>query len=408
MKIHAQGLKQLYGLENKSLLQFFLACFLAQAAMGAIGVLLNLYILSLGFSEDFVGTVMSVKLFVTGIISIPAGLFCYRWGVSRTLTAASVALGVGIMTVSWTSQPGLLVAGAVLIGIAMAIKAVSVPIFLIENSSPRVRQNVFSLNFSLMMFANMAGSVISGYLPELWSSSREGLSGTLMIFGLVALVSAVCLAFIPVGKGNSTDSGSQGLLGFRFILRNKKLFRLLAGHLLIGFGAGLIVPLFNVFMSNKLGASTSHIGIIMSAGQIATALGGLLVPLVVRYLGQVATVVVLRLTSIPFLLVIANAPNLQLMGVAYFFRTALMNMTNPVESSFTMEMAGEKRVAMSSLLSSMNTVTRAISVLASGWIMSRYSYSVPYYLTCGLYAVTTFLFWRWFRHEKTGVTESAV
>src|SRR5690606_33344238 len=125
----------------------------------------------------------------------------------------------------------------------------------------------------------------------------------------------------------------------------------------------------NVFMSNKLGASTSQIGIIMSVGQIATALGGLLVPLVVRRLGQVATVVVLRLASIPFLLIIANAPNLQLLGAAYFLRTALMNMTNPVDSSFTMEMAGEKRVAMSSLLSGMNTITRAISVLASGWIM---------------------------------------
>lgn len=406
MKLHAQGLKQQYGLENKSLLQFFLACFLAQAAMGAIGVLLNLYILSLGFSEDFAGTVMSVKLFVTGIISLPAGLLCARWGVSRTLTAASVALGAGIIAISVTAQPGLLLAGAVLIGSAMAIKAVSVPIFLIENSSPRARQNVFSLNFSLMMFANMAGSVTSGYLTELWPGSREGLSGTLLIFGIVSLASAVFLAFIPGRKGSS-PSHSQGQLGYSFVLRDKKLFRLVASHLLIGFGAGLIVPLFNVFMSNKLGASTSQIGIIMSVGQVATALGGLLVPLVVRHLGQVATVVVLRLASIPFLLIIANAPNLQLLGAAYFLRTALMNMTNPVDSSFTMEMAGEKRVAMSSLLSGMNTVTRAISVLASGWIMSSFSYSVPYYLTCGLYAVTTLLFWRWFRNEKAGIAQQA-
>ncbi|NLY33027.1 MAG: MFS transporter, partial [Firmicutes bacterium] len=86
MKVHAQGLKQHYGLENKSLLQFFGASFLAQAAMGAIGVLLNLYILSLGFGEDFAGTVMSVKLFVTGIISIPAGFLTSRWGPGRTLT----------------------------------------------------------------------------------------------------------------------------------------------------------------------------------------------------------------------------------------------------------------------------------------------------------------------------------
>lgn len=400
MNILAQGIKKHYGLENRSILLFFLASFLVQAAMGAIGVLLNLYILALGFSEDFAGTVMSVKLFVTGIVCIPAGFLCSRWGVSRTMTAASAALGLGLLTVSMTASPWLLLAGAVLIGSAMAIKAVSVPIFLVENSSPRTRQNIFSLNFSLMMFANMAGTALSGYLPELWRSSQAGLAGTLGVYGLLALASVFPLAFIAPQKGKSPAPSGRGLLELSAILHNKNLVRLLVSHSLIGFGAGFIVPLFNIFMSNKLGASSGQIGVIMSVGQVATALGGLLVPLVVSRLGQVATVVVLRLASIPFLIIIANITNIYGMGAAYFFRTTLMNMTNPVESNLTMGMAGEKRVAMSSLLSSMNTVTRAISVLASGWIMSRYSYGVPYYFTCGLYGVTTFLFWLWFRPEK--------
>ncbi|MDD4079461.1 MAG: hypothetical protein PHP58_07115, partial [Eubacteriales bacterium] len=81
-------------------------------------------------------------------------------------------------------------------------------------------------------------------------------------------------------------------------------------------------------------------------------------------------------------------------------RTTLMNMTNPVESNLTMELAGSNRVGMSSLLSSMNTITRAISVLAGGWIMVKYSYGVPYYFTCALYGITTLLFWAWFRPER--------
>lgn len=405
MNFLAQGIKKHYGLENRSILLFFLASFLVQAAMGSIGVLLNLYILELGFSEDFAGTVMSAKLFTTGLVCIPAGLICSRWGVGRVLAAGSAALGLGILTVSLTASPGLLLAGAVLIGSAMAIKAVSVPLFLVENSSPRTRQNLFSLNFALMMFANMAGTALSGYLPVFWENARAGLAGTLGLYGVLALISILPLAFIAPQRERTSNSGSQGLLDLKFILKDKNLRRLLVSHSLIGFGAGLIVPLFNIFMSNKLGASSAQIGVIMSVAQIATALGGLLVPLVVGRLGQVATVVVLRLASIPFLIMIANLTNIYGVGAAYFLRTTLMNMTNPVESNLTMELAGSNRVGMSSLLSSMNTITRAISVLAGGWIMVKYSYGVPYYFTCALYGITTLLFWAWFRPERQRETQ---
>jgi MFS family permease len=407
MNLIVQGIKKHYGLDNRSTLLFFGASFLVQAAIGAIGVLLNLYILALGFSEDFAGTVMSAKLLATGIVCLPAGLLCSRWGVSRTLIAGSAALGLGILLVSLTASPWLLLAGAVLIGSALAVKTVCVPLFLVENSSPRTRQNLFSLNFSLMMLANMAGTALSGFLPEMWTDTQAGLAGTLGFYGLLALISVLPLVLIASNKRVIPASRRQSILDFPLILKDKNLVRLLITHSLIGFGAGFIIPLFNIFMSKKLGASPGQIGVIMSIGQISTALGGLLVPLVVNRLGQVTAIVVLRLASIPFLILIANINNLYGLGAAYFIRTTLMNMTNPAESSFTMELAGEKRVAMSSLLSSMNTITRAISVLASGWIMTRYSYGVPYYLTCVLYAITTVLFLVWFRPQKQATNQPA-
>jgi len=377
---------------------FFMASFLVQSTMGALNVILNLYILELGFSEDFAGMLLSVKLFTTGLVCIPAGIICSRWGVQRALLMASSALGLGVLVLSLTRQPWLLCFGAVLIGIAQATKAVSVPPFLVENSSPEIRQNLFSLNFSLMMFANMAGNALSGYLPMLWTSSLSGFAGTLRIYGVLALISTIPLFLIAAsGSGRTEVKGTQLLQGFQGIWRQRSMARLLLGHALIGFGAGLIVPLFNIFMSNKLGASSGEIGVIMSVGQVATALGGLLVPLIVMRFGKVATVVVLRLASIPFLILIASLTSLYGVGGAYFLRTALMNMTNPVESGFAMDMAGQRRVEMSSLISTMDTFTRGISVLAGGWMMARFSYNVPYYFTCVLYFVTVVAYWAWFK-----------
>lgn len=398
MTFNARGLREYYGLENRSVVLFFLAAFLVQSTMGALNVILNLYILELGFSEDFVGMLLSVKLFTTGLVCIPAGLICTRWGVRRVLLLASAALALGVLMVALTAQPWLLLLGAVAIGAAQATKAVSVPPFLVENSSPQIRQNLFSLNFSLMMFANMVGNALSGYLPMFWSNAGAGYAGTLFFYGIVALVASIPLALIAKGKPRTEDVGRIQLFqGFRDIWGQRNLARLLLAHALIGFGAGLIVPLFNIFMSNKLGASSGEIGVIMSVGQVATALGGLLVPLIVTRLGRVTTVATLRMASIPFLLLIANLPSIYGVGAAYLMRTALMNMTNPVESSFAMELAGSRRVEMSSLVSTMDTATRGISVLAGGWLMARFSYSVPYYFTCALYAVTVLAYWVWFK-----------
>lgn len=396
MTFSAQGIIRHYGLENKAIIRFFMASFLVQSTMGALNVVLNLYLLEVGLGEDFIGMLQSVKLFTTGLVCIPAGVICARWGVRRTLLLGSTALGIGVLIYSLTTSPWLLFAGGILIGTAQAIKAVSVPPFLVENSSPRIRQNLFSLNFSLMMFANMAGNAVSGYLPVFWNNARAGYAGTLQIYGLMALLSVLPLALIASGQPGVQVNRRKLLQGFQLVWRDRSIARLLLCHAMIGFGAGLIVPLFNIFMSNKLGASSGEIGIVMSAGQIATALGGLLVPLVVARLGKIATLVTLRLSSIPFLILIANLTNIYGVGGAFLMRTALMNMTNPVESNFAMDLAGERRVEMSSLLSTMDTFTRGISVLVSGWLMSRVSYSLPYYFTCALYCSTLVLYWVWF------------
>lgn len=399
MRYGAQGILRHYGLENRSVVMFLLASFLVQSTMGALNVILNLYILELGFTEEYAGMLLSVKLFTTGLVCIPAGIFCARLGVRRVLIMASGALGLGVIILSLTSNPLLLSIGAVLVGSAQAAKAVSVPLFLVENSSPRIRQNLFSLNFSMMMFANMAGNAMSGYLPMLWVNSLSGYIGTLQVYGAMALVSVLPLAFIASKGQTSAESiGSQLFQGLQLLRENKSMGRLMLCHAVVGFGAGLIVPLFNIFLSNRLGASSGQIGVIMSIAQVGTAIGGLLVPFIVARLGRVATVVVLRFASIPFLILIATLTNIYGVGAVFFLRSALMNMTNPVESNFAMEMVGQKRRAVwSSLLKTMDTLTRGFSVLAGGWLMARFDYSVPYFFTCGLYLVTVVAYWYWFK-----------
>lgn len=409
MSFDLRGLARYYGV-NRSVGLFLLASVLVHTTMGALNVVLNLYIMELGFSEEFAGLITSLKLFANGLICIPAGIYVARVGYRRGLMVASAAQGVGVLVMALFPTPTFIGLGAILIGVAQAAKAVSSAPFMVESCPPQARQNLFSLNFSLMMFANMAGNAISGWMPSFWVDSLQGYAGTIQVFGLITLVSLAPLMGVAALKAANRQSIGRQLAGSADLLRREPaLGRMLLCHASIGFGAGLIVPLFNIFLSGKLGASSGQIGVVMSLAQTATAVGGLLMPLIVsRLKSQVAAITIMRLASIPFLIMIATLTNFYGVATVFFLRSALMNMTNPVESNFSMEMVdAPQRSVWSSLLKTMDTLTRAFSVLVGGWLMTRFSYDVPYFFTCGLYLATTVAFWYWFRPVETRLKDKS-
>ena len=180
---------------------------------------------------------------------------------------------------------------------------------------------------------------------------------------------------------------------------SRAVWNLLFYNVLIGFGAGMVIPYFNVFLTRKLGVESDLVGLILSLSQGATAVAGLIAPILARRYGTVATVVGTQLASIPFLLLIALPPNVYLVSFALFMRSALMNMSNPVASGFSMEIVdAEKRGKMSSLMRIADNVTRSASAVVAGYVMANWSYEVPYFFTAILYVLASVIYWRAFRH----------
>jgi len=70
--------------------QYLLFVFLTTLNQGIYGVIFNLYILSLGFREDFLGLILSLSSASIGLFAIPAALICDRLGRKNTLLLSSV------------------------------------------------------------------------------------------------------------------------------------------------------------------------------------------------------------------------------------------------------------------------------------------------------------------------------
>jgi predicted MFS family arabinose efflux permease len=194
------------------------------------------------------------------------------------------------------------------------------------------------------------------------------------------------------------------------VIRAPNVQRLVFVNMLIGVGAGMVVPFFNVYFYKVLQATTGEIGFIFSIGQIVMVAGLLIIPMLVGRFGKVRTIALTELLSIPFLILIALTMNIYLAAVGYIMRMTLMNMANPAISSFNMEIvAEEERATVSSLTQTGWYLLYAVSTVISGIMMSHGSYLLPFLITCIVYAVAAVAYYVFFlRIERTTLMPTAV
>jgi MFS family permease len=222
---------------------------------------------------------------------------------------------------------------------------------------------------------------------------------------------AFLLAFSLVEQNEVGHSKARHPKEFLDALRHsviaKKVF---AYNFLIGLGAGLVIPFFNIFLSEKLNAPLSMVGTVMSISQIGMALSGLLAPYLMLSLGKVRSVVFSQLLSIPLLLMIALPQSVKMVILSYILRNILMNMNNPISGSFIMEITpAHLRATVSSLMGLAQNLSRALSVSIGGWLMGKMGYSMPYFVTAFLYLGASVFYWYAFsNHEKELVEKSRI
>lgn len=376
--------------------------FISNIVVGAFGTLLNLYVLSLGYPKTFVGTLVSVQMFAAGFGALPAGMICDRVGRRKSLMFAALAICAGTLGLAWSSAAPFLIGYEIVYGFGFAFLSVTVAPFLMENSGAAERGHLFGLNFASHMAASMIGNVSSGSIADLLTPIMGKLPAyraTLSMFAVLTAGAAFCYLLIrePRSEGDGTYKRRALTSGLIEGIHLPAVRNLIIYNGLIGLGAGMIVPFFNVFLSEKLSLSATSVGTIQALAQIPTALASLAAPLLVARKGKVRSVVGTQLCSVPFLLMIALPPSMAIVTVSYFIRNALMNMSNPIASNLSMEIVPPgARAAVSSLTRMANDGMRSISALGAGYMMTHISLESPYFVTCGVYLAASAFYYKAF------------
>jgi MFS family permease len=389
------------------------ANFLIGLSYAVAGVIFNLYLKEAGFKEGFIGGMLSLSGLAFGLFAIPAALYSDKAGRKRSMLGASLLGSLFLLARALTVSRGLLVASSFLGGLAMTVYTISTAPFMMENSRPGERTHLFSLSFAVMLLAGVLGNLIGGELPEMLNLLAKGL-GKLWCYR-ITLVAGSAMAFAslyPLSRMTENPAFDKNESGPVWG-GNKKDWELIGKfswcNLWVGLGAGLVIPFFNLYFAQRFKSTSGQIGIYFSVAQVATALAVMAGPQLAKKMGKVKTVVLMELLSLPFLVTLGAVDNILTLAVlAFWMRASLMQMSSPISNAFTMEVLSQKMRATANSVTAMAwNLSWALSTALSGWMMQRYGYSVPYYLTAFCYAVSAVSYYLFFvKVEKNMVRTS--
>ncbi|WP_018921876.1 MFS transporter [Salsuginibacillus kocurii] len=391
---------------NKNVRLFLFASLLSNIGMGVFLVIYNYYVRELGYTDDVNGRVIAMQATATALALLPAGLLSDRIGRKKIIISGALCLAVSLFARSLFVPENALLSMAFLTGIGMAaIQVAAIPL-LAENSTEAQRVHLFSFNFALNMVANVIGNALGGTFSDVfqWTfafSSLESIRVTLLIGA--ALSFSALFPVLRIKEERKVKQEKAGVSGWKKLLTTHrsglKLIGLFAvAQLLIGFGSGLVIPYLNLYFTDRFDITYSAVGIILAAGQAMTAVAFMLGPAVVGKVGEVKAVVILQLSSLPFLLVTAFTENLWLAVIGFLFRQALMNAGNPIQMSLMMRKVDDSIKGLANSVGQMvfqlgwavmGPVSTTIVVMYGAYT----GWALVFSMTCVLYLIGSIYFY---------------
>jgi MFS family permease len=387
---------------------FLLSTVLQGFANGIWGVIFFFYLNlnEIGFKMDFIGNMAFAGTIATGLIALPAGLFCEHVGAKRGMLVGLSANLVNLTMVLIVDPAGLLIASLVS-GFIGTISWVASAPFMMENSRSEERTYLFSFDWALMIIMGVVGSFVGGALPDVvngclglsvgTNGSAFGYRVTLFLAVALALSAVFPVTLIREIRKKRVHSVSD-LLSLRNVKSTKTIVKFMIPAAIIGFGAGFIVPLFNVFFKQRFLASSNQVGIMSACSNVTLGFGIMVAPEISRRLGKVKSVALFEYLSMPFIMLTTLSPSLPWAASAYVTRTALMNMAGPIGTTLQMEnVSDSERATANGLMVMSDNIPRAIASSFSGAMMTGNDFITPFMFTTVTYFIASSIYYTFFR-----------
>lgn len=384
---------------------------------GIRAVLLNLYLLRLGYTTGFVGLTSAANALAFTLGSLPAGALGSRWGTRRVMIAGMGLIACGSLLtpaaesvpVQW--QAGWFLGANTLGGLGLSFFLVSSIPFLMASTRLAERHHAFSMQMGLVPLATFAGSLVGGVLPGILASilgtSQDDpapyrlallLGACVLLPALVALLSLSRDAPRPV-VDDSAPPRSPGIQARRLPLGLLMMIGLLAG--LRFAGQSTARTFFNVYLDDGLGVSTALIGALAAAGQLLAVPAALATPLLLARWSKGRAIFLGSLGQALSQCVLALVPHWGAAGLGLAGTTALFSVTTTAYRLFSQELVPIRwRSAMSSALMMGGGLSLTLMSAFGGLAISALGYTTLFLIAAAVTVAGALIFYVYFRTAR--------
>ena len=380
-------------------------------AYGISNTIYNLFLLSLGYSNTFLGGILSISAISIAVSALFVSPLCSRIGATWSTILGVLVLMVSALWRVLMPIPEVLILGEVIGGLGLSLFWVAFSPFLSEHSSAFERTHLFGTTQSLNIISMFIGSTVAGVLP-VWFALTLALpidSAPTFQLALFSWIIPLVIAIVPLlfirkqnhilnhknSQPNSTATerdpkGNLGIvIGFALL------------YVIIGLGAGFIVPFLNVFFWDFYNLPTPFVGLIQGLGSASVALGTFLAPTLSSRIGKVRAIIVFQALSLPFLVMLAVFVDPVIASASYIFRQVFMTAAIPIDDTLRMELVPRSwRMPTSAMITAVFNATIAFSVQITGQLYDLGLYLLPFWFTLICYAIGTALYAFFYKPEK--------
>ncbi len=386
--------------------RYLAGAFLFNIGSSANDLLYNLYLHSLGYSDSFIGGMISLHSLGVLLLCIPAAFLARKYS-HRTLLLVSISL-VALFQFLRAVFPNefLVPFFNLVLGLAVSAARVIPAVLLMRFSRTEERAFVFGFHAALSMFGIMLGNYLGGHLPNVLTLMASLFSTTLSLddaYQVSLCVGSAVMAgsvffYAKLSASETLFSSSQSLVE-EFLSqipsreRVAQIFKVITPHVIVGVGAGAVIPFIPLYLHQTFGASSAEIGSTMSLVQSAVVVGYLLSPMISRHFGVLKSIIIVQLASLPFMAIMGFSGSLVIVTVAFLLRNVLMNMSGPFVEQYHMENVREdEREFTASLDIFFWNISWAITPAIAGIVIEHFGYKPLFLVTIGFYALSSFVY----------------
>ncbi len=382
---------------SKNIKLFLFGIFFIGLGFSIFNLLFNLYLKELGFGEGFIGEVLSASSLGGAILAIPLALILPRIKIKRIIIIMPLLFFAALITQTYFTQCSIILISSFFKGLVFSAYIIIGGPFYMRNSSPKERTHIFAVSSALGLASGFIGNIVSGFIYKLsggfFSEPVYQYRFTLSSGAFLSLLAIFFFLFL--NTTNLSVAHHKKIIVSDFPL--KFLLKVGLCQLIIGLGAGMLIPFLNLFFKGVWHIVPSKLGILFAVSQGFMFVGIILAPVLKKYVGMVKAVVITQLISIPFMFLLGYSKIYWLVVIAFFLRATFMNISQPLIVNFIMENVKERfQFIAGAITASAWTGAWVISSFFGGRIIENYGFKWVFLIAICLYLLSSALYYFFF------------